>query len=113
MPAVALNQNNEILTPTEEAYGSFYEAFRIFNEALFEGELPNCLIAMRQLIQRRSRCVTPARFAPSTSGASRPAAALRGLGRATAVKETRRRALGSTKAREAARTPNESATAGR
>ena len=38
MPAVAFDENNEILSPTEEAYGSFYEAFRIFNEALFEGD---------------------------------------------------------------------------
>jgi hypothetical protein len=29
MPAVAFDENNEILSPTEEAYGSFYEAFRI------------------------------------------------------------------------------------
>jgi SprT-like family len=48
MPAVAFDENNEILSPTEEAYGSFYEAFRIFNEALFEGELPDCLITMQR-----------------------------------------------------------------
>jgi hypothetical protein len=42
----------EILSPTEEAYGSFYEAFQVFNMALFEGELPDCLITMQR--SRRS-----------------------------------------------------------
>ena len=43
MPAVAFDEENEILSPTEEAYGSFYEAFQVFNDALFEGELPDLL----------------------------------------------------------------------
>ena len=34
MPAVAFDENNEILSPTEGAYGSFYEAFQVFNMAL-------------------------------------------------------------------------------
>ena len=38
IPTVAFDEDNEILSPTEEAYGSFYEAFQVFNMALFEGE---------------------------------------------------------------------------
>jgi hypothetical protein len=52
IPTVAFDEDNEILSPTEEAYGSFYEAFQVFNIALFEGELPDCLITMQR--SRRS-----------------------------------------------------------
>jgi hypothetical protein len=44
----ASDQGIEILSPTEEAYGSFYEAYRIFNTALFEDDLPDCLIIMQR-----------------------------------------------------------------
>jgi hypothetical protein len=39
----ASDEGIEILSPTEEAYGSFYEAYRIFNTALFEDDLPGLL----------------------------------------------------------------------
>lgn len=38
----------EVPSPTEETYGSFYTAFSFFNEALFKGELPDCLITMQR-----------------------------------------------------------------
>ncbi len=43
----------EILSPTDETYRGFYEAYRFFNEWLFGGLLPDCLITMQR--SKRSR----------------------------------------------------------
>jgi len=43
----------EILSPTDETYRSFYEAYRFFNAELFDDELPDCLFTMQR--SKRSR----------------------------------------------------------
>ena len=40
-------------SPTDETYGSFYEAYRWLNLGLFEEQLPDCLITMQR--SKRSR----------------------------------------------------------
>jgi SprT-like family len=43
----------EVLDPTNETYRGFYEAFEVFNGALFKNELPDCLFTMQR--SKRSR----------------------------------------------------------
>ena len=41
-----IRSNPKGQTPTEEAYGEWLQAYHFFNERLFGGELPDCIITM-------------------------------------------------------------------
>jgi hypothetical protein len=40
--------SNLTIEPTKETYDQFQEAYAYFNRALFEGQLPNCLITLQR-----------------------------------------------------------------
>ena len=41
--------NNAHLSPTEESYNELQKAYNFFNESLFNGELPSCLITFQRV----------------------------------------------------------------
>jgi predicted SprT family Zn-dependent metalloprotease len=60
-PAVVHTSNNPPLVPTDETYEPFKKAFHFFNDRLFGGTLPDCLITL----QRKKRALgyfSPQRF---------------------------------------------------
>ena len=38
----------KVMTPTQKTYGTLDDAYRFFNERLFDGQLPACLITMQR-----------------------------------------------------------------